>query len=83
MATFPAKGARKAASTQRNVRLIFDQLRALGTAMREAGDNQTGIAAIRLLALSGLRRNEALGLRPDWLMDAGGVDLPDTKTGAQ
>ena len=37
---------------------------------------------IRLLALSGLRRSEALGLKPGWLI-ASGVSFPDTKTGAQ
>ncbi len=54
--------------------------------MREAvtdGENPTGLAVIRFIILSGFRRNEALGLERKWLLDAGGVDFPDTKTGAQ
>ena len=54
--------------------------------MREAAaenENPTGLVAIRLLLLSGFRRGEALGLRPEWIMPAGGVDFPDTKAGPQ
>ena len=29
------------------------------------------------MALTGLRRGEALGLRPEWAVPAGGIDLPD------
>ena len=52
--------------------------------MREAeGENTTGLAAIRLMMLTGFRRNEALAIKPAWLVDAGGIELPDTKSGAQ
>ncbi len=83
IASNPAKGARKLANERRNTRLTLNQLRALGEAMRESGENPVAVAAIRLIALSGLRRSEALGLRPEWLLDVGGVDFPDTKTGPQ
>ncbi len=83
IATNPAKGARKAASQRRNNRLTLDQLRALGAAMRTSNENPTATAATRLIALTGLRRNEALGLRPGWLIAEGAIAFPDTKTGSQ
>jgi integrase len=48
-----------------------------------AGESPTALAVIRLLLLSGFRRGEALGLRPDWIIPAGGIDFPDTKAGPQ
>jgi integrase len=81
----PAKGARKFADRRRTTRLTIDQVRQLGRGLRaaaEASENPTGVAVIRLLALSGLRRSEALGLKPDWLI-TNGIAFPDTKTGAQ
>jgi integrase len=81
----PAKGARKFADRRRTGRLTVDQVRQLGRGLREAargGENPVGLAVIRFLALSGLRRGEALGLKPDWLI-ASGIAFPDTKTGAQ
>jgi integrase len=83
IASNPAKGARKLANGRRTTRLNLDQLRAFGKAMRASNENPTALAAIRLIAQSGLRRGEALGLRSDWLMEAGGIDFPDTKTGPQ
>lgn len=82
----PARGVRKLISHPRKFRLSLDQVRALGLAMTEAandGESQTALAAIRLLLLTGLRRNEALGLKPAWIMPAGGIDFPDTKAGPQ
>jgi integrase len=82
----PARGARKFADGKRKIRLSMNEIRALGDAMREAaaeGENPTGLAAIKLILLTGLRRSEALGVRRDWLMPAGGVDLPDSKSGPQ
>src|SRR6185436_11185186 len=58
----PAKGARKLAGQRRTFRLTIEQVRQLGLALRKAkaaNENPTGIAIIRLLALSGLRRGEA------------------------
>ena len=54
--------------------------------MKEAakeGESPVALAAIRLLLLTGFRRGEALGLRAEWIMPAGGVDFPDTKSGPQ
>jgi integrase len=51
--------------------------------MEAEGESSTGLATIRFILLSGFRRNEALGLERAWLLDVGGVDLPDTKSGAQ
>ena len=82
----PAKGVRKMASNPRKFRLSLDQVRTLGKAMNEAaadGESPTALAAIKLLLLSGFRRGEALGLRPGWIMPAGGIDFPDTKVGPQ
>lgn len=82
----PAKGARKLADKKRNARLSLDQVRLLGETMREAaleGENPTGLAAIRFILLSGFRRKEALALERAWILEAGGVDFPDTKSGAQ
>jgi len=82
----PAKGARKLADQRRMVRLSLDQIRALGQALRDAaaaGENPTGLAAIRFILLSGFRRQEALALERSWLLEAGGVNFPDTKSGAQ
>jgi hypothetical protein len=59
----PAKGARRFSDRKRQRRLTLDQVRLLGKAMREAaaeGENSTGLAAIRFIALSGFRRHEAL-----------------------
>ncbi len=82
----PAKGARKLADQKRKVRLTLDQVRLLGKALSDAvaeGDNPTGLAIIRFIILSGFRRHEALTIQRAWLLDAGGVDFPDTKSGAQ
>ena len=80
----PAKGVRKLPNERRSARFTLDQYRLLGEAMRASNENPTALAAVRLLALSGLRRGEALALRPDWIIE-GGIDFPDhaTKTGAQ
>jgi integrase len=51
--------------------------------MEAEGETSTGLAAIRFVLLSGFRRNEALAMERAWLLDVGGVNLPDTKSGAQ
>jgi integrase len=82
----PAKGVRKLASQPRKFRLTLDQVRTLGNAMGEAaedGESPTALAAIRLLLVSGFRRGEVLGLKPAWIIPAGGIDFPDTKAGPQ
>ncbi len=82
----PAKGARKLADQRRMVRLSLEQIKVLGHELRDAaadGENPIGLSVIRFIALSGLRRQEALALERSWLLEAGGVNFPDTKSGAQ
>jgi integrase len=80
----PARGVRRIADGQRRVRLTLDQVRALGKAMKEATDESSvALAAIRFIVLSGFRRDEALSLKPEQLLPAGGIDLPDSKSGPQ
>ena len=55
--------------------------------MREAaaeGEHPTGLAAIRLMLLTGFRRMEALGLERPWFSRSEHcIRFPDTKSGAQ
>ena len=79
----PAKGARKIQSRRRLARLSLEQVTALGRELAADGENATAVAAIRLIALTGFRREEVLGIRRDWIIDAGGVLFPDTKSDGQ
>lgn len=86
--TNPARGVRKLSTDKRRERrLSLDELRALGKAMREATEeyeNATGLAAIRLLLLTGFRRMEALTLEWPWIdFGAACIRFPDTKSGPQ
>lgn len=55
---------------------------AINRAEEANGEPASAILAIRLLALTGARRNEILTAKWDWLdMDAGTLSLPDSKTG--
>ena len=64
----PARGVRRFPDGNRTRFLSFEELAALGAAMRAAeAENRTGMAAIIALLLSGFRRNEALGLPWAWL----------------
>jgi integrase len=68
--TTPGKGVRRPASTPRDRRLSRAEIAKLGKAMRAAetaGEHPTGLAAIRLLLLTGFRRLEGLALRREWL----------------
>jgi integrase len=80
----PARGVRVLAGKRRLTRLSLEQLAKLGKAMRGVTDeNVTGLAAIRFIALTGFRRHEALGIKAAWVLEAGGIVFPDTKSGAQ
>lgn len=83
----PARGARRMASNRRTRRLSALELGKLGTAMRVAstrGENPTGLAVVRLIALSGLRLSEAQQVQRVWVdNEAHAIHFPDTKTGAQ
>lgn len=83
----PAAGVRKIAAKPRTRRLNADEIRRLGQAFSIAernGENPTGLAAIRILLLTGYRISEVIGLERDWLhADRGFVHFPDTKTDGQ
>lgn len=83
----PARGIRRIASTPRMRWLSQAELRKLGAALREAEadmEHPKGIAAIRLLLLTGFRRLEALSLERKWLLDEEhAIHFATTKTGAQ
>lgn len=83
----PARLVKKYPSQRRTRFLSLDDFAALGAAMRKAeaeGENSTGIAAIKALALTGCRRSEILSLPWSWF-DAKNscIRFGDTKTGAQ
>ena len=51
---------------------------------RHEGDNPIGVAAIRMLILTGMRKMEVLTLRwEDIDIESGFINLPDSKTGAK
>ena len=83
----PARGVRRFPDNKRWRFLSLDELAALGEAMREGtanGANCTGVAAVRMLLLTGCRRNEVLGLPWAWLdTKARCIRFADTKSGAQ
>ena len=69
--------------------LSEEEIRRLGMVLEEAsggagGASPAAVAAIHLLALTGCRRSEILGLRWDHVdLKAGELRLPDSKTGAR
>ena len=83
----PAEGVRQLAVERRQRRLSDDELRHLGNIMRTLageGEHPTGLAAIRMMLLSGFRRMEVLGLERNWVSPRDHcVRFPDTKSGAQ
>jgi site-specific recombinase XerD len=87
LADNPARGVRRFADNKRRRFLSFDELAALGEAMRKAtanGENRTGVSAIRSLLLTGCRRNEVLALPWPWLdAKARCIRFEDTNSGAQ
>jgi integrase len=98
--TNPTRYVERYAETGTRRAFTHEELAALGTALRDAEERQeihpSAILAIRLLALTGMRRSEILGhtmrnrrgaregLRwGDVDLDAGTVTLHDSKTGRQ
>jgi len=84
----PARGVAKLPEGRQRRFLSLDEIGRLGAAMREAEaagfENRTGLAAIRFLLLTGLRRNEALALPWEWVDVASGcIRFADSKSGAQ
>jgi integrase len=82
----PANGVVRPATGRRKVRLSVEQYRALGLALKAAearGEPWQAVQAIRVLALTGLRRGEAETLlRTDIDAASSCLRLGDTKTGA-
>lgn len=83
----PASGVRRMASNRRERRLSTAEIGKFGQAMRdiaEIGETARGLALVRLVALTGFRRNEAQGLQRSWVdHDARLVVFPDTKSDGQ
>jgi len=87
ISTNPAIGVRQIAGKKRERRLSADEVRALGKAVRictAEGEHPTGLGAIRLMLLTGFRRQEALALQRAFVSEREHcVRFPDTKSGAQ
>ena len=85
--TNPAKGVRKIADQRRDRRLSEKEIIRFGRALVEmegSGENQTGIAVLKFILLTGFRRMEALALETSWLdPELRCVRFPDTKAGKQ
>ena len=83
----PAFGVKRFKVPPRERFLSAEEFKRLGQALTEAeaeGVNRYPIAAIRVLILSGARMSEILDLQRSWVdFQAGGVRLPDSKTGAR
>lgn len=83
----PVRGVKKYKEGKRTRFLSNSEIAHLGETLRRAeanGANPYSIAAIRLLILTGCRKNEILGLRWDEVdFDAGFLRLADSKTGAK
>ena len=84
----PARGVARLPEGKQRRFLSLDKIAALGAAMREAAEdvreNRTGLAAIRFLLLTGLRRMEALALPWEWVdAQTRCIRFGDTKSGAQ
>ena len=83
----PAAGVRIMASQKLKRHLSAGEIRHLGKVMLQMeseGEHPTGIAAIRIMALTGFRRMEVLAMRKEWVQpDDNFVGFPDTKSGPQ
>ena len=83
----PANGVRVIASEKLKRRLSAGEVRHLGkimSQMEREGEHPTGLAAIRVMLLTGFRRMEVLAMRKDWVEpDENCVGFPDTKSGPQ
>ena len=83
----PARGVRRLQSNRRTRRLSAGELVRLGEAMRWAAEHDehpVGLAAVRLIALTGFRLMEAQALERAWVdRQQGCVCFPDTKSDAQ
>lgn len=81
----PALGVRKFADKKKVRRLSREEIGDLGRMLREVADieHPVGLAIVHLLAVSGLRLNEAQAMHRAWVSDDGFIAFGDTKSGAQ
>ena len=84
----PARGVDKLPEGKQRRFLSIEEIGKLGAAMRDAEEegieNRIGLAAIRFLLLTGLRRMEALALPWGWVDSRSRcIRFEDTKSGAQ
>ncbi len=83
----PARGLKKPSEGRQRRFLSMEEIAKLGVILRQAdtmGENDSGVTAIRLLLMTGLRRIEALALHRDWIdVRTQCIRFPDTKSGAQ
>lgn len=83
----PATGVRVMASQKVKRYLSAGEIRHLGkvmTQMKREGEHPTGLAAIRVMLLTGFRRMEVLAMQKAWVQpDDNLVRFPDTKSGPQ
>ncbi len=84
----PVRHVRRYAEQKRERFLSDAEMKRLGEALAQIEENGTEqatvLAAIRLLALTGCRLGEVIGLKWDWIdMAAGIIHLPDAKAGAR
>jgi len=83
----PAQGVRQFAFERRRRPLSDNELRHFGRVMRDLaaeGEHSTGLAAIRLMLLSGFGRMEVLALKRSWVSPPDHcVRFPDTNSGAR
>ncbi|MBO6527539.1 site-specific integrase [Erythrobacter sp.] len=83
----PATGVRVMASQKVKRYLSAGEIRHLGkvmTQMEREGEHPTGLAAIRVMLLTGFRRMEVLAMHKAWVQpDDNIVRFPDTKSGPQ
>ncbi len=84
----PAKGVKLLKGEKKERFLSAREVAALADALavmeEERSINGAMAAGIRLLMLTGCRKNEVLGLRWEWVdFDRGCLRLPDSKTGAK
>lgn len=81
----PVRGVKRFRDKKNERYLSSSELSRLGKAMKEAeeeGENKSGIAALRLLILTGCRKGEVLSLKwSDVNFDLGCLQLSDSKTG--
>ena len=83
----PALGVRKFGEEKRNRYLSPNEFLVFGVGLRTAeaeGINPMAIAAIRLMVMTGCRRQEVLSLKKEYIdFEGSKLRLPDSKTGAK